>query len=343
MSHQSTPKIRLGLTMLPQCSVLVVEDDDSVSARLQTLLKRHAYEVFTARSGEEALLLQEQRACNIVLTDCHIPGIGGIALCRELRRRDTEHEHYTYVIALTERNGERDVLSGLGAGADDCLSKSASPQALLARLHVGRRITRLARSLLDSNAENRRLAETDPLTGAHNRLYLMKHLPRELERSRRYLHPMSILSCDLDDFKRINDRCGHEAGDQVLQSFVERAMGCLRTATDWIARSGGDEFVIVLPETGLSGARRVADKIRLTATPDIETCSGPLRLTVSVGATALETTQELTETSVIELLRAADTCLYASKHLGRDRSTCAPIALAATFKRSYAEDNHEIN
>ncbi|HEY6925011.1 MAG TPA: diguanylate cyclase, partial [Steroidobacteraceae bacterium] len=288
------------------------------------------------------LAILDGSACNILLTDWEMPGMDGLTLCRELRARDADQ--YTYMIILTGRHGKRDGLKGLGTGADDYLSKEASPEELLARMEVGRRITRLEQSLRESNEENRRLSETDPLTGARNHRFLMKHLPRELERSRRYLHPISILSCDLDDFKTINDRGGHEAGDQVLQAFVTRVMGCLRSSMDWIARSGGDEFVIVLPETGLAGARCVAEKIgRAVATPTITTIAGEFCLTLSIGATALESTRELTETSMVELLRAVDKCLYASKQLGRDRTTCAPIELAASAWASSAQAGYKVN
>ena len=342
MINQDIPKVRFRLVATPECTVLVVEDDDTVRARFEALLKRAGYGVFTANSCEAALEILGKERCNIVVTGTQMPGMGGLALCRELRPRDAEH--YTYMVLLTDRCDKRDILIGFGAGADDCLSRSVSDEELLAHLELGRRITRLEHSLRQSNEENQRLAETDSLTGAHNRRFLMKSLPRELERSRRYLHPISILSCDLDDFKRINDHFGHEVGDQVLQAFVERVSGCLRMSMDWIARSGGDEFVIVLPETNLGGARRVAEKVcQSIVAPNIPTTSGSLSVTVSVGATCLETLQELTETSVIELLRAADKCLNTSKNLGRDRTTCAPIGLSASVQEASAEAKHEIN
>ena len=331
MIDPDIPKIRFSLTATSQCRVLVVEDDESVRARLQSLLKRSGYEVSSANSDEEALVLLDERGCDILLIDWGTPRIDGIALCRELRLREAERRIYT--IILTGHSGEFTIVASLRAGADDCLSKSASSEELLARMEVGRRITRLQHSLRESNEENQRFSETDPLTGAHNRRFLTNNLPRELERSRRYLRPISILGCDLDDLKGINQRCGHKAGDQVLQAFVERVLGCIRMSTDWMARSGGDEFVIVLPETGLSGARCVAEKIRrMIATSTIATSSGQCGLTVSLGATALETTRELAETSMTELLRAVDKCLQSSKNLGHDRSTCAPIALASSVR-----------
>ncbi len=204
---------------------------------------------------------------------------------------------------------------------------------------------RLEHSLRFSSEENRRLAVTDPLTGARNRRFLMKYLPRELERARRYDRPLAILSCDIDGFKRINDQYGHDAGDQVLQAFVARSLACMRESIDWIARAGGEEFVIVLPETRLRGASRVAEKLRhALASQAIPTMSGALGVTVSIGVTSLENRQELASVSVAELLRAADQCLYVSKNLGRDRTTSVPAVRAASvMTAALSGTKHEIN
>ena len=342
MVEKHSPKLRFNLTAVPQCTVLLVADDDSNRTRLESLLQRTRYKVYTARSAQEALAFLEGHACNIVVTELDMPGMDGAELCRQLRLRDAEQ--YTYTIVLTTRNAEHGALAGISAGADDYLSKKASRDELLARIEIGRRITRLEQSLRTSHEEIRQLSEMDPLTGTRNRSYLLKNFPRELERSRRYLHPISVISCDLDDFKRINDRCGHDIGDQVLQAFAGRLMGCLRQSMDWIARSGADEFVVILPETPLCGASRVAEKIsQAIASPLITTSSEKFSLTMSVGVTALETERELTETSMIELLRAADRCLCASKSLGRDRTTCMPIARARSISNPSAAARHEIN
>ena len=88
---------------------------------------------------------------------------------------------------------------------------------------------------------------TDSLTGVRNRRYLIKYLPREINRCRRHGHPLAVLSCDIDRFKQVNDQHGHEDGDVVLRAFARRLCGCTRDSTDWIARTGGEEFMIVLP------------------------------------------------------------------------------------------------
>jgi diguanylate cyclase (GGDEF)-like protein len=156
----------------------------------------------------------------------------------------------------------------------------------------------------------------------------MKYLPRELVRSRRYGHPLAVLSCDIDGFKQINDRFGHEAGDELLRGFVARTESCLRISSDWLARVGGDEFMIVLPETRVDGANRVAHKLRqaYVGSP-VMTHAGPINFTVSVGVTAVEAAHEIENVSKIEhLLRAADRGLYASKNMGGNRVSTAPLS-----------------
>ena len=317
----------LKMGPLWQCRVLVVDDDELIRAQLEVLLRLAGYEVHAAGSGEEALRILSTMPCQIVLTDWEMADMDGLSLCRNLRLKD--EEGYVYVLMLTVRNTTRDVLAGLAAGADDYIVKGAPAEEILARLEVGRRITQVESSLRASNQENGRLSVTDALTGAHNRRYLMRNLPCELERARRYDHPLAILSCDIDRFKRVNDRFGHEAGDETLQAFVMRSASCIREATDWIVRSGGEEFVFVLPETNLNGASCVAKKVRqVFAAQPIATSAGPIHVTVSIGVTAVETVDELASISVVELLRAADRCLYVSKNLGRDRVTAASAACA---------------
>jgi two-component system cell cycle response regulator len=307
-----------------RCSVLLVDDDELVRDQLAALLRLGGYEVHTAATGDEALHILDKRFCHIVLTDWQMPDMDGLALCRNLRRLDSPD--YIYIVMLTIRSGGSDILAGLAAGADDYVVKGAPAEEILARLEVGRRITRLERSLRTSNRENRRMALTDPLTGARNRRYMMKYVPLELERSRRYDHPLAILSCDIDHFKQINDCFGHAAGDEVLQAFVTRCDAAIRKGCDWIARSGGEEFVFVLPETNLRGASCLAARLReILAMEPISTSVGPLSITISVGATALETAHELASVSAADLLAAADRCLYVSKNMGRDRATAASV------------------
>jgi diguanylate cyclase (GGDEF)-like protein len=168
---------------------------------------------------------------------------------------------------------------------------------------------------------------TDALTGAYNVRYLMKYLPSELARSQRYGHPLALLSCDIDRFKQINDVFGHEAGNDLLQAFVARTESCIRKSSDWSARVGGDEFLIVLPETDVSGAERVAEKLRkVFARAPVATPAGAIHFTTSIGVTAIEPRHEIKRAaSVDDLLRAADRGLHASKKLGGNHATASGV------------------
>jgi two-component system cell cycle response regulator len=303
-----------------QCRVLVVDDDEIVRAQLKRMLEAARYEVQVAACGEEALQILDSSQCQIVLTDWQMPGMDGLDLCRKVRLQHVEG--YVYVMLLTVREGKQDMLLSMAAGADDYIVKGSSSEEILARLEVARRITHLEYSLRLSNRVNRRLSVTDPLTTAHNRRYLMKYLPRELARAQRYNRPLSLLSCDIDGFKQVNDRLGHAAGDQVLQEFVRRAAGCIREKSDWLARSGGDEFIVVMPETDTKGATCVARKLRkVLLDPSLTVHGQALNVTVSIGVTSLETCTELTNTTAAELLRSADRGLYRSKQSGKDQIT----------------------
>jgi two-component system cell cycle response regulator len=307
-----------------RCRVLIVDDDELVLRRLSASVTLGGYETHTATSGAAALRILIETPCQIVLTDWHMPDMDGLALCRRLR--SMENDGYIYILLVTVRNARSDIVAGLAAGADDYVVKGATTEELLARIGVGRRITQLERALRMSNRENQRISVTDALTGVRNRRFLMKYLPRELERARRSEKSLAVLSCDIDHFKQVNDNYGHQAGDEILQEFAKRAASCIRQETDWIARSGGEEFVVVLPETSLGEASRVAERLRGVLGADtIPTSAGPLGITVSIGISALETEQELSEASVLDLLRSADRGLYASKRLGRDRATTMAV------------------
>ena len=159
--------------------------------------------------GNEALSQMTQRYFPILVTDWEMPGMDGIDLCKAMRT--LQLDGYVYALLLTARNAKEHIIAGLEAGADDYLIKPVHEPELIARLNTGRRILALEHSLRFANERNRVLSITDALTGAFNRRYLMDQLPRELERCRRYATPLSVIMCDLDHFKLVNDEkrpCG---------------------------------------------------------------------------------------------------------------------------------------
>jgi diguanylate cyclase (GGDEF)-like protein len=301
---------------LSPCTVLVVDDDEVIREQLVALISDAGYDVRVAKSGAEALASFDTEPCRIVLCDWEMPDMDGVALCRNIRGRKLAQ--YTFVLMLSARRTKRDVVAGFTAGADDYLIKGAPPEELLARLAVGRRITGLEHALRATIHENRRLAFTHSLTGAYNRRFLMKHLPREYERSRRHQRSLGVLVCDLDHFKLVNDGYGHAVGDAVLLEVTRRMTAALRSS-DWVVRAGGEEFVIVLPETDLEGTSVVAEKIRAEIAAHPVT-SGKLSvsMTLSIGYSAVETEEELEHYGFDELLATADSRLYSAKLGGRN-------------------------
>lgn len=296
----------------------MVVDDHPVTCRLlEAQLRREGYRVLTAANGREALERLREIFCPLVLTDWMMPEVDGLELCRAIRSQ--EWESYVYLILLTARDSLDDVLTGLEAGADDYLVKPVHPMELLARMRTGRRVLALERTLKERNREIARLAVTDPLTGIYNRRYLMENLPRELARTRRYHRPLGLILCDLDHFKGINDTFGHGVGDEVLREFTRRVSGQVRQGVDWLARLGGEEFVLVLPETGLSGCLALARRLRQrVAAAPFATSVGPVPVTASFGVAAVPD-GHASPLDAEALLAQADTFLYQAKAGGRNR------------------------
>jgi two-component system cell cycle response regulator len=306
------------------CRVLVVDDDYLVRARLSALLHGSHYQVEVAATGEEALRVLNASYCHILLTDWQMPDMDGLTLCRYVRRKT--NERYVYVLMLTIRDTENDLLKGLAAGVDDYVVKGATNDEILARLAVGRRITQKEHSLRMSNPDNRSLSYTDSVTGAYNLAYLAQHLPRELARSRRYGHALAVLSCNVDGFKRYRDRFGQEAADEQLRCFVNGAEGSIRNA-DWLARTAGDEFMIVLPETTAAGAYCAAQKLRqLFAQHPLSTPAEPIGFTVNIEVTALAANHDADSAARIDsLLRAANGGAHAGMQLEPGRAAADPL------------------
>jgi len=314
----TTQVLRLPFGAQPK--VLIVDDDELVLARLQDLVAAAGFEIDTAIGGAAALACLQKSFSPVVIMDLQMPDMDGLALCRAIR--DGAWPGYVYIVLLTAQDAEDDILAGLDAGADDYMSKKTSTAQLLARLRTAQRILALEQSLKEALAEKRRLTMTDALTGAPNRRYFQRRLSRELERVRRFGGELCILSLDIDRFKQINDRYGHASGDAVLQEFVRRIGQCLPRNTDWCARMGGEEFVVVLEETNLAGAKMIAERLReAIAGAPVRTRAGMISVTVSIGVSGLESATDGREINVESLMQVADACLYASKEDGRNRVT----------------------
>src|SRR6202795_1018971 len=318
------------ITVEASPAILLAEDDPVTRMLMTRFLKNAGYEVDAVANGGAALDKMTKRYYPMLITDWEMPQMDGIALLKG--GRNIQLDGYVYALLLTARDSKEHIIAGLEAGADDYLIKPVHEPELIARLNAGRRILNLEHSLRVANQRNRILSITDALTGTYNRRYLMEQLPRELERCRRYAYPLSVLMCDVDHFKEINDARGHAAGDEVLQQFAARAQKSIRSNSDWVARYGGEEFLVILPETTYEGAVTVAEKIRtvISATP-FATRSGDAVVTASFGVASTGPTGPDLALKVDAMIRTADECLYRSKQEGRDRTCGHEIAVAHAF------------
>lgn len=315
-THAAPPQTR-------QLSVLVVDDDPEVSSMLEALLASAGYRVVCARSVFMALEALAEEAFPIVIIDRGLQDGDGIRLCKEIRQSSSPG--YVYIILLTARDSREDVVAGLQAGADDYLSKKISESELVARLNTASRIVRLERSLRESISERTKVTTTDVLTGGHNRRHFVKQIGRDLERALQTQRQLSILVIDIDFFKGVNDRHGHVAGDELLRQLANRVRFALPHDEDWIARIGGEEFVVVLPGTSLANAVALGDKLRGAVHATAFHVSGvDVSITISLGAASLATLPADEEVSAQALLDQADQYLYRSKLAGRDRVS-APL------------------
>jgi diguanylate cyclase (GGDEF)-like protein len=317
----------LDLPMMAPPKVLLVDDDEIMLERLKLPMVEAGYEVVTASDGAGALAALQTDFRSIVILDRNMPGMDGLELCRRIRGQ--AWPGYVYLMLLTAHDGEDDVLRGLKAGADDYLSKRVSDAQLVARLSTASRVLSLEHSLKSALDERRRMAMTDALTGAHNRRYFMRYLRGELKRARRFGTELSILLLDIDFFKKVNDEFGHAAGDVVLQKFVKRVQKGLPRDYDWCARLGGEEFVVVLPQTDLAGATVVAERLRkMVEAYPLHLSKSVRPITVSIGLSGLQALAKRDSATIESLLADADRYLYQSKENGRNRVTAAPPHVA---------------
>lgn len=284
---------------------------------LEKSLKKAGHRVVVAQNGREALDLFRKSFFPMVLTDWMMPEMTGLELCKAIRAQACPG--YVFVVFLTSKDDKNDIITALDAGADDYLTKPFHKAELIARLNTGKRVLALERSLKKANEDIRMLSITDPLTGIFNRGYLMERLPEEFNRARRYDHPLSLIMCDIDRFKKVNDTYGHEAGDAVLKSVAHCLNGCLRHGIDWMARYGGEEFLIMLSETDHEGAMAVAERLKTQfAQCPVDSRGHEIKVTASFGVATFQThTHE--QKSPEDLIREADRCLYRAKANGRNR------------------------
>ena len=302
-----------------QVTVLVADDSPTVRTLVRMELEAEGYAVLEAEDGRAALDLVRTSRVAVVLLDVEMPVLDGYQTIAALKSDPSTAD--VPVVFLTGRTESEDVVGALRAGAHDYLRKPPDPIELRARVAAAAQVTALRDELRRRTEELDLMSRTDHLTQLHNRRHLDEALQRVVASSRRHAFPVSVLAVDIDHFKSVNDRYGHEAGDAVLVAVGAVLTSALRVE-DVLGRWGGEEFLVLAPFTDLRGARVLAERLRIAvAAAPVVTEAGRVRVTISVGGAT--TTQPGTPVDV--LLRAAAEQLDAAEQAGRDRCSVQPI------------------
>ncbi|UCF92895.1 MAG: diguanylate cyclase [Desulfobacterales bacterium] len=290
--------------------ILVVDDDPGIRETMCEYIQNAGYISHYAASAEEAIELINDNTFQIVITDILLPGMGGLELTDKIKRhKDAD------VIVMTGYSGDYSYEEAINIGASDFVIKPVRLEELLLRVKRVLKERQLTRERIRMMERLQELAITDGLTKLYNSRSFYSQLELEVDRFNRYRHPLSLLLLDIDHFKDYNDTYGHLEGDKTLVRFSQIIKSCLR-ANDSAYRYGGEEFTVILPETGGEEARTVAQRIRASLEAEkFKPAPGKeVTITISIGVTQYHPQEELST-----FIQRADKAMYLSKENGRNR------------------------
>ncbi len=293
---------------------VVIADDSATQARRIADELGVEHRPVLEPDPERALLAAKARA-DLLIVNIAARSFDGLRLIAQCRSDETIR--HLPVLAVWEPTEKARAVKALEIGANDLLSRPIDPEELAARVRTlvrQKRYTDFLRQNLDHSLE---LAVTDPLTGLHNRRYMSGQLGALVRRAVQGGEPVSALLLDIDHFKRINDTFGHDVGDEVLREFAVRLATNVR-AIDLACRLGGEEFVVIMPDSGLEGASRVAERLRvhISGAPfRVQGADAPLTVTVSIGVAATLPDADTPDA----LIKRADAAVYDAKRAGRNQ------------------------
>ncbi|MFT7678661.1 MAG: two-component system cell cycle response regulator [Planctomycetota bacterium] len=307
--------------------ILVIDDEAQMLRLISHYLRREGYEVIEATSSEEGLREAFSKKPQVVISDWGLPGMSGIELCSTLR--ETEAGKKIYMLIVTAREDDEQVVEAFSKGVDDYIVKPFNPKILIARVRAGQRMVRMRERVEESErAQQRQVASlgiltrklraaalTDPLTRLPNRRYAMKRLKQEWDVAERLGKPLSVAVGDIDFFKRVNDDYGHDAGDAVLRMVAAEMRRTCRSG-DVLARVGGEEFLLIHTGGNQEMAAASADRIRQAVEAlEIHHEGVDLKVTLSFGVA--QRADDMC--GLDDLIKVGDQALYQAKEQGRNQ------------------------
>ena len=287
--------------------ILVVDDTISNLDILSDLLED--YDVIDVTNGADALEIVNEESIDLILLDIMMPDMDGYEVCTRLKANDETKN--IPIVFITAKVDEESIEKAYDLGGADYVTKPFKPKELLARVKKELKIQELIKSLELKQEELKLLASTDPMTDLYNRRYFSKVSKNILGLAKRDKKELSIIMMDIDKFKNINDTYGHQVGDDVIVALAN-ILKEKRRNSDIVCRFGGEEFIILLPNTSINGASILAEKIRVTIENSLINKS--ISVTSSFGISSVHLDDDI-ETSIVK----ADKALYNAKESGRNR------------------------
>jgi two-component system, cell cycle response regulator len=296
-----------------QGRILLIDDRSASYERMAAMLNdEHAVEIDS--DPNDALFRAAEGDYDLVIVSLSLKNFDGLRLCSQLRSLDRTRN--VPILAISEGDSNARLVRGLEIGINDYLMRPIDKNELLARVRTQIRKKRYTERLRDNVQLSIEMAITDPLTGLYNRRYMESHLGSLLEQAVSRKKPLTVLVLDIDYFKAINDTHGHDAGDDVLREFSFRIKKSIR-GIDLACRYGGEEFVVVMPETDITVATMAAERLRRRVATEpfpIQDGSRSIEVTISIGISALGR-----DDTAANILKRADAALYRAKRDGRNR------------------------
>ncbi len=293
--------------------ILMVDDRPALSDRIQNMLASE-HLVDMERDPTEALFHAAEGSYDLVIVSLDLENFDGLRLCSQLR--SLERTRNVPILAVAEVDNNTRLVRALEIGVNDYLVRPFDKNEILARVRTQIRKKRYAERLRDNVQLSIEMAITDALTGLYNRRYMETHVGTLVDQAVARGKPLSVLILDIDYFKSINDTHGHDAGDDVLQDFAIRIRKSIR-GIDLACRYGGEEFVVVMPETDLAVATMVAERLRRRIASEpfpIQKGARMIEVTISIGIAALGPNDD-----AAAVIKRADQALYRAKRDGRNR------------------------